>query len=133
MDKNYIKFKAVYEWNDEEKMYMANVPGFDNIFTMAETIDKLEEYLVDIMTLTILDFEDERESPEEAFKINRDFTGDNIIYISFFLPYERSLTKEAYRKKTLTIPAWLETLARQKNINFSEVLRNGLKKELNIE
>ena len=36
-------------------------------------------------------------------------------------------------KKTLTIPSYLDILAKNKNINFSQVLQNALKKELGIE
>lgn len=33
-------------------------------------------------------------------------------------------------KKTLTIPAWMDTKAKERNINFSNVLQKALKKEL---
>lgn len=35
-------------------------------------------------------------------------------------------------KKTLTIPVWLNTLAIEKHINFSKVLKNALMKELGL-
>lgn len=35
-------------------------------------------------------------------------------------------------KKTLTIPSWLNHLATEQEINFSQVLQEGLKKELKI-
>ena len=35
-------------------------------------------------------------------------------------------------KKTLTIPEWLNILAEEKNINFSQVLQNALKEKLNV-
>lgn len=35
-------------------------------------------------------------------------------------------------KKTLTIPAWMDTMAKERNINFSKVLQNALKKELTL-
>lgn len=35
-------------------------------------------------------------------------------------------------KKTLSIPAWLNTAALEKGINFSQVLQDALKKELNL-
>ncbi|MGL4946652.1 MAG: type II toxin-antitoxin system HicB family antitoxin, partial [Cetobacterium sp.] len=35
-------------------------------------------------------------------------------------------------KKTLTIPKWLNDLGVQKKINFSKLLQESLKKELNI-
>ena len=35
-------------------------------------------------------------------------------------------------KKTLTVPAWLNTLSERKNINFSQVLQNALIQELQL-
>ena len=35
-------------------------------------------------------------------------------------------------KKTLTIPAWMDTLARENNLNFSNVLQNAIRRELNL-
>ena len=35
-------------------------------------------------------------------------------------------------KKTLTIPAWLNTAALEKNVNFSKILQEALKKELHL-
>ena len=35
-------------------------------------------------------------------------------------------------KKTLTIPAWLNTMAEREGINFSAVLQSALKKELHV-
>ncbi|EGW40970.1 heat shock protein, molecular chaperone [Desulfosporosinus sp. OT] len=36
-------------------------------------------------------------------------------------------------KKTLTIPAWLNTIAEENNINFSQVLQSALKDQLGIQ
>ena len=36
-------------------------------------------------------------------------------------------------KKTLSIPTWLNTLAEKENVNFSQVLQEGLKARLGIE
>ena len=35
-------------------------------------------------------------------------------------------------KKTLTIPAWMDTLAKENNLNFSNVLQNAIRRELNL-
>ena len=35
-------------------------------------------------------------------------------------------------KKTLTIPAWLNTMAERQGVNFSMILQNALKAELHI-
>lgn len=36
-------------------------------------------------------------------------------------------------KKTLTIPAWMDTLAREHNINFSQLLQNAIRRECGME
>lgn len=55
-----------------------------------------------------------------------------IVYISMNYLYEKSKTKIEYVKKTLTIPRDLDILGKNKNINFSQVLQEALKKELGI-
>lgn len=136
MDKNYIKFKAVYYWDDEDKCFYAEVPSFDSIMTDGESVDELERNLIDIMALTIQDFIDENTDYVKILEKNKEYKNDddskNIMFISFFLPYEISKTKDIYKKKTLTIPVWLDMLASQKNINFSRVLQEGLKEELRL-
>ena len=36
-------------------------------------------------------------------------------------------------KKTLSIPAWLNTMAEKENINFSQLLQKALKDTLNLD
>ena len=36
-------------------------------------------------------------------------------------------------KKTLTIPAWLNSAAERKNVNFSQVLQSALKQTLGLD
>ena len=43
---------------------------------------------------------------------------------------KRKSTKSV--KKTLTIPEWLNVLAEKNNINFSQILQNALKEQLNV-
>ena len=59
-------------------------------------------------------------------------TNHAIVILVIWLPYELSLIKIAYKKKTLSIPTWLDALAMQKNLNFSQILQKALKEELNI-
>ena len=48
------------------------------------------------------------------------------------LEYRRYYDNKAV-KKTLTIPAWLNTMAERAGLNFSQVLQNGLKNELHVQ
>ena len=48
------------------------------------------------------------------------------------IEYRRFYDNKAV-KKTLTVPAWLNTMAERNGINFSLVLQTALKHELNIQ
>lgn len=48
------------------------------------------------------------------------------------LAYDKKYNAKAVRK-TLSIPAWLNNLAKANNINFSSVLQNALCRELHIQ
>ncbi len=85
---------------------------------LSELIEKKEEFPIPI----------EREIIKKNLKENQD-----LVYLDIWLPYELSLMKTIYKKKTLSIPTWLDMLAVNKNINFSKVLQEALKKELNID
>ena len=47
------------------------------------------------------------------------------------LAYERKHNNKAV-KKTLTVPAWLNSIAEEQHINFSSVLQQALKEQLNV-
>ena len=47
------------------------------------------------------------------------------------MEYRRYYDSKAV-KKTLSIPAWLNTMAEKEDINFSAVLQKALKAELNL-
>ena len=108
----YIGFPDIEE-NIEDCFYVTYGDNFNDAIKMGK------EYLI----LKLEDYEN-----NNKLKNNQE-----IIYITLNYEYEKSLIKLAYVKKTLTIPSYLDILAKNKNINFSQVLQNALKKELGIE
>ena len=60
-------------------------------------------------------------------------TEKDVIYIHIWMPYFRNATKEIYVKKNVTIPQWLDLLAKENKINYSAALVKGIKLELGIE
>ncbi|MGP1471676.1 MAG: type II toxin-antitoxin system HicB family antitoxin [Schwartzia sp. (in: firmicutes)] len=47
------------------------------------------------------------------------------------LAYDKKYNKKSV-KKTLSLPKWLDTLAKERNINFSNLLQNALLRELGL-
>lgn len=133
MKENYT-YPVVLDFSDEEFVYIF-FPDFDHAMTC---VPKEEDYVnaaQEFLALTIKDFEDDgkelpKSSSPEAIELQNK---QQIIYVNIWMPYHRSKIKETYVKKTLTIPSWLDILAKNKNVNFSRVLVEALKKELKIK
>jgi len=47
------------------------------------------------------------------------------------LAYDKKYNAKAV-KKTLSVPKWLDTLATEHNVNFSNILQNALMHELGV-
>lgn len=56
--------------------------------------------------------------------------GGVIAMIEVFMPSVRDRAGSRVVKKTLTIPAWLNSEAEAAHVNFSQVLQDGLKRYL---
>ena len=54
------------------------------------------------------------------------------VLIDVYMPIYRTAIENQSVKKTLTIPLWLNKLAEEKKINFSQVLQIALKDQLGI-
>jgi predicted RNase H-like HicB family nuclease len=52
--------------------------------------------------------------------------------ISVDVAYYRRRTENKFIKKTLSIPSWLNALAEDSKINFSQTLQQALKEKLNV-
>ena len=55
-----------------------------------------------------------------------------LVLVEFNLIEYLKNTSDKAVKKTLTIPSWLNNLAEQNKVNFSNVLQNALKEYLNV-
>ena len=75
------------------------------------------------------EFEFPKASAPKDIELDKD---EFLVLIEFDLVEYLKNTSEKSVKKTLTIPSWLNNLAEQNNVNFSNVLQNALKDYLNV-
>ncbi|MCC3359626.1 type II toxin-antitoxin system HicB family antitoxin [Bacillus sp. REN16] len=133
MNQNYT-YPIVLDLSDAEYVNIL-FPDFDNVMTC---VLKSEDYISaaqDFLALTIKDFEDDqRDLPNYSSPQDIEL-GENqqIIYVNIWMPYHRSKIKDIFVKKTLTIPSWLDILAKKNNVNFSKILVKALKDELKLK
>lgn len=126
-----VTYPVVIEREDDG--YFFTVPDLETNGLYEET---LEDVVASAKALIALNLDDDgaypAATPIESLRQGLS-DGQEILLVSVWMPYQRAQIKEMYRKKTLTVPVWLDLLATEKNINFSRVLTEGLKRELNIQ
>lgn len=114
---------------------LVSTPDFPGQMTEVENEVDAVGAAQDMLALCIIDNEKKgRDNPlptdESQIVI---VENEKVIYIHVWMPYFRNREKEVYVKKTLTIPNWLDILAKENNVNFSAVLVKGLKQELGMD
>lgn len=125
-----VTYPVVIEREDDG--YFFTVPDLETNGLYEKT---LEDVVASAKALIALNLDDDgapAATPIESLRQGLS-DGQEILLVSVWMPYQRAQIKEMYRKKTLTVPVWLDLLATEKNINFSRVLTEGLKRELNIQ
>lgn len=132
MRENYIYPIRVKE---EDGVFLITFPDFPDKMTDAYDESNVIRSAQEVLSLCIIEnekqgIENPEPSKENEIQLEK---GERIIFVHLWMPYFRNITKEIYVKKTLTIPQWLDLLAKEKNVNFSAVLVSGLKQELGIE
>lgn len=80
------------------------------------------------LALEILDYESRKQQlPTPTENIT------DVIFIHIWMPYFRNASKEIYVKKNVTIPQWLDILAKENKVNYSAALVKGIKLALGIQ
>ena len=116
------------------KDFIISFPDFPNQVTYADTYEEVINAAQEVLALCISDNESTgtecpTPSSPESLTIK---DGERLVYKLIWMPYFRNIEKVVYVKKTLTIPKWLDEMAKQQNINFSATLVKGLKNRLGI-
>ena len=104
------------------------------IATSGETLVEAMDMAQDALCLQLYDLEERKDAIPAASSITdlRCPTGSFTSLIECdTMEYRRYYDSKAV-KKTLSIPAWLNTMAEKEDINFSAVLQKALKAELNL-
>ncbi len=98
--------------------------------TLAEAIEMAEDALgIYLYTLK----EDKEKAPDPSSPADIKVEGRDFVSIIEYdeVAYLKRTDSHAV-KKTLTIPAWMDVLAKEHNLNFSNVLQNAIRRELNL-
>ena len=118
----------------EGKFYVVCFPDLESCYTQGDSLQDAYEMAADILCLTLYNLEEEKANIPPASDVSAIKTGKDefaSLVSCDTLEYRKFYDNKAV-KKTLTIPAWLNTMSEREGINFSSVLQAALKNELHI-
>lgn len=119
---------------EEQGGYSVTFPDLLGCVTEGDTLPEAIDMATDALGLYLYSLEEDHEKvpdasdPADVKPEGRDF----VSLIEYDKAAYLKRTDSRAVKKTLTIPAWMDILARENNINFSQVLQKAISKELNL-
>ena len=127
-------FPAIFE-PCEEGGYFINFPDLPGCMTQGENLKDAMYMAKDVLELYMYNLEEDNEDiPTPSNPTDIKFTkGSFIVPIEAYMPLIRSQIANKAIKKTLTIPYWLNIIAEDKKVNFSQLLQAALKEHLKIK
>lgn len=117
----------------EEIGFSVRFPDFPGCYTEGDSIEEAYKMSTSAIGLYAQNEEGDFVFPEASEPNDIELEKDEFLVLIEFnlVEYLKNISDKAV-KKTLTIPSWLNNLAEQNNVNFSNVLQNALIEHLNV-
>ena len=125
-----LTYPAIFTYEDNQ--YWVEFVDLKGCFSDGKTLAEAMENAKEAMGLFLEDLE---EYPKCTTDIKNIKLEDNqiISFVTINLEENRKKYENKSVKKTLSIPAWLNTIAEKENINFSQLLQKALMDTLNVD
>ncbi|CAM4358919.1 type II toxin-antitoxin system HicB family antitoxin [Bacillus manliponensis] len=140
--KDFYSFTAIFEQYPEESGYSVSFPDLPGCHSQGETIHEAIQNAQDAVGSIIHSMEMDghyipNPTPPEQIVLDNDLYEDIskkiMVQINVHMPLYRKAINNKAIKKTLTIPQWLNEAAVKENLNFSQILQDALREQLNIK
>ena len=132
MGKERYIYPAVFHYAEDG--ISVEFPDLPGCLTCGDTTEKAMFMAKEALELHLYGMEkdsDEIPAPSALTNIKLE-SCERIVFIEVFMPPVRNDQENKAVKKTLTIPRWLNDIAEQQNVIFSQILQFGLKQYLGI-
>ena len=116
-------------------LYSVEFPDIDGCVTSGSSLPDAIQMAEDALCLMLYDMEESGEAipaPSDPKAVQAGTDALVSLVCCDTIEYRKLYNNKAV-KKTLTIPAWLNTLAERADLNFSSVLQDALKLRLDIQ
>ncbi|MBQ7737297.1 MAG: type II toxin-antitoxin system HicB family antitoxin [Oscillospiraceae bacterium] len=129
-----MKYAYPAVFTKEDVGYSVIFPDIPNCFTSGTDLPEAIEMAQDVLNLMLMTMEDKGIpiSPASELTSCPHEDGEFVSLVSADTVEYRKKYGDYAVKKTLSIPAWLNTLAERDGINFSATLQKALKEALDL-
>lgn len=127
-------------YKEKEDGYSVIFPDLNHLATCGDTLANAVEMAVDCLALYLYSAKRDKEdipAPSDIndIDVNAEYDEYETAFINMVSVDVEEYAKKHFEKsvkKTLTIPSWLNEIAVENNVNFSQVLQNALKEQLHL-
>lgn len=121
-------------FTEEEDGILVDFPDLPNCYTDGTNLEEAFENAEDALALALWHLEEERADipvPSAPAALTVPKSASVALVRADTLPV-RQMNDMRTVRKNVTLPSWMDTLARERNINFSKLLQNAIRKECGI-
>ena len=125
-----LTYPAIFTFEDNQ--YWVEFIDLEGCFSDGKTLAEAMENAKEAMGLYLEDLEEYPECTTDIKNVKLE-NNQIISFVTINLEEHKKKYENKSVKKTLSIPAWLNTMAEKENINFSQLLQKALKDTLNLD
>lgn len=116
----------------EETGYSVEFLDFKDIFTFGDNLEDAYFMAQDVLFNMLPKYKDNLPDPNLNYMKEKLNNEDFITIVELdVIEHEKKISKKNVNT-TVTMPLWLKKLAEENNLNFSKILQEKLKEELNL-
>ncbi len=133
MKKDHYIYPAIFDYANDG--ISISFPDLPSCFSCADTDEEALYMAKEALALHLYSMEEDNDVIPEPTTVNQIFLEENqaVVLVEVVMPILREAIENYSVKKTLSIPQWLNKLAIDNNVNFSQVLQKALKEHLGIK
>lgn len=124
-------YPAIFTFDEETKSVDVRFPDLPEAITFGNSLEHAHEMAQEVLGLALEDYtEYPQATPIQELK--KQYPDSDIALVAIdMLAYKKKYQSKKVRKN-VTIPEWLNELAEDQNINFSQVLTEALEMKLHL-
>ena len=128
------KYPAFLGYDEPTGRYYILFPDLPGCTTTGDTEEEALDNAKEAMSLHLFGMEDDGDeipAPNSIVGLQGE-NGETIILVEAWMPYFREKMETKAVNKTVTLPGWLDKIGKAANLNYSQILQDGIMERLGV-